>query len=154
MKMNSMNILKGITVITLIFLFNSCKKSNDTQPVSSGYTWTYDGVNYRANIDSAYLVSMNTTGHIILAGTGTSMNSLGTGPRIVVSSFNVGTYSLTGINMVYVNSLGDLEAGTGSINITSSSADKLSGNLTATTTDSNGINHTLTGTLTDVPITY
>ena len=48
----------------------------------------------------------------------------------------------------------DVEAGTGTLNITENTGDKLSGNLKATTTDSDGINHTLTGTLTHVPITY
>ena len=136
----------GLSLV-LLNIF-SCSKSGSS--ANNNFTWTYGNTNYKANFNAAYLQSLGGN-PIIVAGTGAALHTLAIGPRFTVSSLNVGTYNFnTSPNsMFYIEDQGNnLAAVTGTINITSNAGNLLSGNFSATL--SNSIN--VTGSFMNVPI--
>lgn len=124
-----------ILLFTFAFFAGACKKSGTAG--SDSFTWTYGSTNYTANIKGAYTQSLSTS-PIIIAGTGTSLQSAGTGPRITVPSFNVGTYTLssTVYTIYYTDAQGNsLGITSGSLTITNNSNSQISGNFSATLTN-------------------
>lgn len=142
----------SVTLILTLALLSSCKKSEDTQLVSS-FTWNYNGTNYTTNLKAAYLHSM-AVGPTIIGGTGTSVTSPGIGPCFTVSSFNAGTYSFgsgSGNALLYVEANGNtLSGGTVILNITINSNDRLSGNFSGNLSNGNP----LTGSFSDLLIEH
>lgn len=143
--------------ILCIFLLSlvACKKSDQSAAVNS-FTWKYDDSNYIANFKTAYISSISITGPIIIAGTGNSIMSKGTGPSMTIPSLNVGTYTI-GSNpnnqIQYIDDEGfALQSINGTINITENTGSSLSGNFTATLIDATSVNHPLTGSFTQIPI--
>jgi hypothetical protein len=143
--------------ITITFLVSllACKKSDQAEAVNS-FTWTYEDSNYIANFRTAYISSISITGPIIIAGTGNSIMSKGTGPSITIPSLNVGSYPI-GANpnnqIQYIDDEGfALQSIAGTINITENTGSRLSGNFTATIIDATSVNHSLTGIFTQIPI--
>ncbi len=119
----------------LLVILNSCNKSDSK---ANSFTWTYGTTNYKAIFNAAYLQSLSVN-PIIVAGTGTSLNTLNIGPRFTVSSLNIGTYTfVTSPNsMFYIDDLGNnLAANTGSVTITANTNNLLSGNFSATLSNS------------------
>jgi len=120
-----------------IFILSSCKKDSHSIPQSS-FTWTYNNINYKANFDTVYLYGPLALPSIV-AGTGTSMTSLGISPRIGLENFNlgvhhiaVGTYEIFG----YEDELGNpLYGASGDFTITSNANQLLSGNFSVTLTN-------------------
>ena len=136
----------GLSLV-LLNIF-SCSKSGSS--ANNNFTWTYGNTNYKANFNAAYLQSLSSN-PIIVAGTGAALHTLAIGPRFTVSSLNVGTYNFnTSPNsMFYIEDQGNnLAAVTGTINITANAGNLLSGNFSATL--SNSIN--VTGNFMNVPI--
>jgi hypothetical protein len=148
-SLKSLNVI--IILVTVISIIQACKKSSD----SDSFTWTWDGTNYTGNYKEAFIQSLGSGSHII-GGTGSTINSAGTGPRISVSSLNVGSYNLTSNlpNTIYfVAPNGDnLATTTGTLSITSNSNSKLTGNFSATLVNATNQNTSLSGSFTNIKI--
>ncbi len=140
-----------IGIALLLSVLPACKKSD---PASS-FTWTWNGTNYTGNFKEAYIQSLG-SGSNIVGGTGTSLFTTGTGPRIAVSSLSVGTYNLTGTlpnTIFFVDPNGDnLATTTGTLTITSNSDNKLSGNFSATLVNASSQNTSLSGSFSNINI--
>lgn len=138
-------------IIILISGMQACKKSGD----SDSFTWTWNGSNYTGNYKEAFIQSLGSASNII-GGTGSAINSSGSGPRISVSSLAVGTYSLTGSfpNTIYfVDPNGDnLGTTTGVLNITSNTDSKLSGNFSATLINAASQTTSISGSFSNIKI--
>lgn len=152
MKINKSTTLKtlffitSISVISLFFI--ACDKNND--PPASNFTWTYDGVNYTANLDTAY--TNIAFGPLILASRGNSLFAPSAELQIAVTGFSPGTYTFSpgGPNRVfYVDSQGfSYASNTGSITITSNSNNYISGNFTSALNSGK----TISGNFTNTPV--
>lgn len=141
-----------IALISLIVIgisgVSSCNKSGDNSSNSS-FTWTYGTTSYTANFKGAYLTWSLTP--VIMGGTGTQQNSPGTGPTIALSSFSAGSYNLTTSpnSIRYIDDLGfTLLSATGTVNITAYSNNQISGNLSATLSNSVA----LSGSFANIPV--
>ncbi len=143
--------LLAIAFMVLLFA-QSCKKSDSS---SDSFNWTWDGTNYTGNFKEAFIQSLG-SGSNIIAGTGTSINSAGTGPRINVSSLNAGTYTLgSGItnSISFIDPFGNNLASTsGTLNITANANSKLSGNFSATLVNGIGFMTSITGSFSNIKI--
>ncbi len=151
MKTHYLKFILSTIIIILFLIIQSCKKSND----SDSFTWTWNGNNYTANYKEAFIQSLG-SGSYIIGGTGSALNSSGTGPRISVSSLSVGSYNLTANlpNTIYfVDPNGDnLATTTGTLNITSNSNSKLTGNFSATLVNATNQNTAISGSFTNIKI--
>lgn len=155
MKAKFSESLKLIAVAIFFQGFVSCKKSGETQGDSSTFTWSWGGTNYTGNFKEAFLQSMSIT-PIIISGTGYSVASPGTGPRISVSSFTVGNYTLsTGLpnTISFIAPNGDnLQSTSGSLSITQNSNNKMAGNFSAALINAGGQTSALSGSFTNLKI--
>ncbi|HMK03422.1 MAG TPA: hypothetical protein VK489_04495 [Ferruginibacter sp.] len=155
MKSKRLKLLNLTFVALSIFIFISCNKSDDSQDESSSFTWTWSAITYNGNFKEAYLQSLSVT-PVIIAGMGTSLQSPGTGPRISLNSFNVGSYNLvSGIanTISFVAPNGDnLQSTSGTLTITSNSNNKMNGNFSATLINAVGLNSSLIGSFTNLRI--
>ncbi len=152
MKTNFLKTLNVfISIFILLSIMQACKKSS----TSDAFTWTWNGTNYTGNYKEAFIQSLG-SGSNIIGGTGSTINSAGTGPRISVSSLNVGSYNLTSNlpNTIYfVDPNGDnLATTTGTLTITSNSNSKLTGNFSATLVNAANQNTSISGSFTNIKI--
>lgn len=86
-----------------------------------------------------------------MGGTGTQQNSPGTGPTIALSSFSAGSYNLTTSpnSILYIDHLGfTVPSSTGIVTITAYSNNLISGNFSATLTNSVA----LSGNFINIPV--
>ena len=146
-----------LIVSTLIF---SCSKSGNTKPPSTNsFTWTTGGKNYSATIDTAFLGTniLGTPFHLS-AGFGTFPSGYNGRIDFHLTSFNVGTYSITPspatVNTLrYIDDAGFiLEGISGALNITANSNNFLSGNFSITLINPSMVASQMTGSFTDVSI--
>jgi hypothetical protein len=133
-----------------IVLF-SYDKDND--PPSS-FTWTYDGMTYTANIDTAFNSTpiYTSSAPVILATQGSRFYAPSPELYIFLTSFSPGAYVFTGAGtnqLQYADPLGFMHNGvSGSLNITSNASNRLAGNFSITLTSSK----VLAGNFSNVPI--
>ena len=147
--LRSINLIVILAIV--ISIMQACKKSSD----SDSFTWTWNGTSYTGNYKEAFIQSLG-SGSNIIGGTGSTINSTGTGPRISVSSLNVGSYNLTSNlpNTIYfIDPNGDnLATTTGILSITSNSNSKLTGNFSATLVNTTNQTTSLSGSFTNIKI--
>jgi len=146
-----------IILSTMMFLgIFSCKKSNDS--VANGFTWTYMGKNYSANLDTAFIsASLSVKPYFIIVGNGTSLLGLNRRFGFNLTSFNIGTYTFgagTGNSLSYIDDAGDdLVGSAGKLNITANANNLLTGNFSATVTDvSSGVGNPISGNFVNMSI--
>jgi len=132
----------------------SCGKDNGNSNSASRFTWTYEGMTYTANTDTAYNSTPIYTSHapVILATQGSRFYAPSPELTIFLDSFNPGTHSFTGIGanqLHYIDPLGfDRDGVSGSFNITSNTSSRLTGNFSITLTNGK----VFTGSFSNVPI--
>jgi len=135
MKTGAFTLLKLCIAVLSIYSFAACKKSSASLDNSSSFTWTWNGTAFTGNFKEAFQQSMSTT-PIIISGTGTTLISAGSGPRISVNSLSVGTYTLgSGLTntISFIAPNGDvLQSMSGTLNITANANNRLAGNFAAT----------------------
>jgi hypothetical protein len=144
-------IIHSALLLSVMLILFSCNKPG-SDAVTNSFTWKYGNTNYTANFKAAYLHSLSVNS-IIVGGTGASLVSLGIGPRITLSSLNVGTYNFnTSPNAImYVDDQGNTPGVlSGTVNITANANSLLSGNFSATLSN----NIILTGSFVNVPVEY
>lgn len=142
----------AVSLSAIILTIVSCKKSEDK---IQHFTWTYGGSNYVATFYHADLPFTYDTAYSITGyNQGTSVHAI-IGPRMSLPSFQPGTYSLDSTSLVYYDNflLPDHTTG-GTITITSSSDNLLSGNFSGTIINTVNQPVSITGTFVDVPITH
>lgn len=139
------------------FLLSSCKKSNDAGQGS--FTWTHDGKSFEATAFAAFtgptysFVPFN-----ILAGYGTFSGRFEMRIGFHVGTFAVGSYTIvpypaTVNTFDYVDEAGYNLAGiSGTVNITSNSNNRLSGNFSVTLINATSATSLITGNFTNVSI--
>jgi hypothetical protein len=136
-----------------IHSLSSCKKSGTSS--ASSFTWTFKDTVYNAAEHKAYLASMATT-PIIVASKNPGLRPTPYFVGIQTISFNTGTYTFTSgssYKLHYVDNQGnDNLATSGSINITSSSANAISGNFSAVIRNYLGETNTITGSFVNTPV--
>jgi hypothetical protein len=155
MKAIFLSLSRLLIAISTLCLFLTCTKSSDSQNNSDSFTWDWNGTNYKGNFKEAFLQILSTT-PIIISGTGTSINTAGTGPRISVNSLNVGSYNLGSGITSYISFIapdGDnLQSTVGILNITVNLNSRLSGNFSATLINPVNQTSSLTGSFSNIKI--
>jgi hypothetical protein len=144
--------------LILILMLLGCKKNQSQVESQSGFSWVYKGNAYQSNCDTAFSTAGSSRTFVIMAGTGFTINNLTTGPTFNLNSLQPGSYSLdtaltnSHVIMNYMIGGGEvLYASAGTFTITTNSANKLSGNFSATLTTGFG-NEPLIGTFKDIPV--
>lgn len=138
-----------------IILF-SCSKSNDggQQQVNSSFTWTFNGNGYTATLDSAF-INYPLVPYMLIACIGTNfVTNHTTEIWFDLNSLNQGSYTITPGNnkLYYIHDNGDNYSGiSGTLNITSNTNNRLSGNFSAITNGALG-NIPVTGTFINVAV--
>lgn len=146
---------KKISIILLIFsaicILNACSKSDPAivNTVNNGQgsaQWTFDGVASSSDSSYASVANKRIMAYRDLSTVQSKTISLN------LSSLTVGNYSLSAalpnVLIYRISTTVDHISQSGTVNITSNTGTKLSGNFTALM--SNGL--TLSGTFTDVPM--
>jgi hypothetical protein len=137
----------SMILTSLLLFFSACKKDKD---VPNSFVWTYGNTSYTANFKGAYMQSMSTT-PIIIAGMGTSLASSGIGPSISIPSFNAGTYTLSSgmYHILYIDDQGYYQQSvSGSVTISNNDSNGISGSFTTTLSN----NVVLTGSFTRLAV--
>ena len=155
MKTRLLKLLR-LTIAILVISAISCKKSGNSND-SDSFTWTWNGTNYTGNFKEAFTQSLS-LGPLIIGGTGSTVYSAGSGPRISLNSLNAGVYTLGGgitNSIMFIDPNGNnLQSTTGTLTITSNSNSKLSGNFSATLVNGVGQNNSLTGSFINIKISF
>lgn len=143
--------MKKQAALFILFLavatgFYSCKKDSSSSPTpSGGFTWSYQGTNYTA--DSAYMIQ-GTGGAGINAYLGTSGSS---NYRFWEINLNgavaPGSYVQGNNDLIYWTNSGPNMCAPFTVNITSLSGGKVSGNFTGTLPAG-----TITGSFNSIPV--
>jgi hypothetical protein len=150
MKKNNLTKLSAVTLCCLSMLFFiSCKK-NDAATSPNSFTWTYNGNNFTAYADSA--IKSNFAGDAVIIPRKNADPALPNEKFVIIlSSLGMGTFTF-GIgtpSLSYTDDLGNTFYGSsGALYITSNKSDLVSGNFSATLTNTKII----TGQFTSVPI--
>ena len=134
--------------LVFLFLFLSCKKSDDLSSLPNSFSWTFNGTEIKTSLDSGY---HNFSGDaVIIAKSQTDPNSLNERMLIILPSFIAGTYTFgTGVSTLkYVDQTGNAHyAILGSLVITRNQNNLLTGSFSATLTN----NIALVGNFTNIP---
>lgn len=147
-------------IIFTVFLFASCKKSGDNSSSNKhSFTWTTGGKNFTPTIDTAFLrPSFTTTPYHIIAGFGTFPSRFDQRIDFHLSSFAAGSYTISSgsgaVNtLYYIDDAGyNLEAISGTLNITASSNNLISGNFSVVLINPSRATSTMTGKFTNVSV--
>lgn len=142
-----------LLVLAAFITISSCKKSENSS--TAHFTWVYNDTTYTAVTFKGYTSSMASTPIIVASknlGIGLSPKSV----AITVTTFTNGTYTFTSGStntLLYVDSNGDENGAiSGSINITSSTNNLLSGNFSGIVRNSSGETDTITGNFINTPV--
>lgn len=142
-------------VVLCLLLFFSCNKSDDSQNEAVSFTWTWNGTTYTGNFKESFLQSISLT-PMIIGGTGSSLPSTGSGPRISVNSLATGSYVLgDGVTnyITFIAPNGDnLQSTAGTLTITQNANNKLTGSFSANLLNPTGQNSALNGSFTNIKI--
>jgi len=129
-----MKIIRSLLIVLLIlttaFTFSSCKKSGED---ANGFTWTYKGKTYKADIAEMHFDNTTAMGSHIFA----TVNG-GSGLLFQVYPVIAGTYSFkpSGNNtLTFTDPEGYQLTGTGTLYITYAEGNSASGNFSGTVTD-------------------
>jgi hypothetical protein len=144
------------TPVVLFFLSftllgtSACKKSEPT--AASAFSWKFDTeATTKANLHKAFTITKT-----ILATKGSNILSFDI--SISLSSFNASNYTITagGANgLTYIDNSGNSYSATsGTVNITSSANNLISGSFTASVTGSAGGPYPITGSFVDTPVEF
>lgn len=145
-----------ILLIVALFSLPGCKKSDSpsSQPAGNSFTWTYMGTNYtgKENIASVYSLGP----YIVVAGVDRNALSINRRVSFTLTSFAPGTYNIgssSGNNFDYVDNSGtELFGKSGTVTITNSSNNFLSGNFSCFISGSSNTVNLITGSFTDVSV--
>lgn len=142
----------------LLIMFFGCNKQQPQVDNQTGFSWVYKGNAYQSNCDTALSTAGSARAFVIIAGTGLVISNLITGPTFNLNSLQPGTYSLdtalvnSHVILSYLVGGGEvLYASAGTLTITANSANRLSGNFSATIVTGFG-NEPLIGTFKDIPV--
>lgn len=145
-----------IVVAACLIAYLSCSKKKDDN-IASNFSWTFEGVNYTANIDTAfsswiYAAPYASPAPVIIATRREKMIYPGKDFIIYLSSLNTGSYSFAsfGNNLCdFIDPLGFPRLiVSGNLNITTNSGNRLAGNFSFILDNSTPLN----GTFTNVPV--
>jgi hypothetical protein len=143
----------------LMFSF-SCKKSRDDQANTNSFIWVHNGISQTTNLDTAYIShgGLALFPHTIMAGENKPGYIIFRRVEFNLTSFNVGTYIINAGSgafnrLTYIDDAGNTLIGAGgTLNITESSTNYLTGNFSATIITGSGVSSLLTGNFTNVPV--
>lgn len=139
---------------SIVLLSCGKDKGSNNNTIASSFSWTYDGVTYNANTDTAFNSTpiYTLTAPVILATQGNRFYAPSPELYIYLSSLTPGVYVFTGSGtnqLNYVDPLGFNRNGvSGSLNITSNASSRLAGNFSITLTNGK----VLSGSFSNVPI--
>ncbi len=146
----------NILLIVALFFLPGSKKSDSpsSQPGDNSFTWTYIGTKYTGKENEAFIYSLGS--YIVVAGM--ERNSLSINRRVsfTLASFNEGTYNIGSSNsnkFDYVdNSDTELFGKSGTVTITYSSNNFLSGNFSCTLSGPSNTANLISGSFTNVSV--
>jgi P pilus assembly chaperone PapD len=147
------NVLKFSFLVLTLFLL-SCSKSSDNAAESS-FTWTFKGKNYATKNNTAYIYSLGA--YVIVAGNGTEPARLERRVSFFnLRSFNASTYPINSTSnnkLSYVDDDGNELMGiAGTLNITASSNNVISGDFSCTLVGPAGETNGISGSFNNVPV--
>lgn len=152
---------RSLLQLLVVFCFSagllfdsSCKKSEPAH--NSSFTWTFNnGTTTTANIHKAFKSSMAPS-PIIVASKGSNIISFDV--AITLTSFDISSYTITGSGtngLRYIDNSGnEYDAVSGTVNITSSSSNLISGNFSVVINGPAGGLYPVTGSFRDTPVEF
>jgi hypothetical protein len=162
MKTGSIKYAFGfVLLLSVSIFFCACKKTEDSSNGSGNqFQWTHKGVTHTTSIyDTAYISSrgLSILPYSILAGTELRIYTISRRVLFHLSSFNVGAYTIGppgAANVLdYIDDAGfDMVGVSGTLNITSNSNNRMTGNFSVTLRDASSVTSQITGSFTDMPV--
>ena len=146
-----------LLILTTCFFLFSCKKSENSNNSINSFTWTFQGINYTANQDTAFVSGQGIGTTTIYAGNGISYLSFTRRFYFYLTSFNVGSYTFgpgpgSPNHFNYIDEMGFDWGGTsGTFNITAKTNNMMSGNFSGTLNGPAG-NQPVSGNFTSMPV--